>query len=103
MGDLLSDNIDMSLLYISQSRSWLRTVCCASQADKARGFGARVYCVGVMDFDHKQVGGFSFFLLCCLDFHMLACEKEHLSVTDSVGCKNTEVLFAFLCVCFSVC
>ncbi|XP_032394820.1 ANTXR cell adhesion molecule 2b [Etheostoma spectabile] len=25
------------------------------QADKARGFGARVYCVGVMDFDHKQL------------------------------------------------
>lgn len=25
------------------------------QADKARGFGARIYCVGVMDFDHKQV------------------------------------------------
>lgn len=27
-----------------------------SQADRARDFGARVYCVGVMDFDHKQVG-----------------------------------------------
>ncbi|XP_044030051.1 ANTXR cell adhesion molecule 2b isoform X1 [Siniperca chuatsi] len=25
------------------------------EADKARGFGARVYCVGVMDFDHKQL------------------------------------------------
>ncbi|XP_020492559.2 ANTXR cell adhesion molecule 2b [Labrus bergylta] len=25
------------------------------QADTARGFGARVYCVGVMDFDHKQL------------------------------------------------
>uniref|UniRef100_A0AAQ5XMN1 Anthrax toxin receptor n=1 Tax=Amphiprion ocellaris TaxID=80972 RepID=A0AAQ5XMN1_AMPOC len=25
------------------------------EADKARAFGARVYCVGVMDFDHKQV------------------------------------------------
>lgn len=26
------------------------------QADRAREFGARVYCVGVMDFDHQQVG-----------------------------------------------
>uniref|UniRef100_UPI0037E7D72B anthrax toxin receptor 2-like n=1 Tax=Semicossyphus pulcher TaxID=241346 RepID=UPI0037E7D72B len=25
------------------------------EADRARGFGARVYCVGVMDFDHKQL------------------------------------------------
>uniref|UniRef100_A0A3Q1AKY3 VWFA domain-containing protein n=1 Tax=Amphiprion ocellaris TaxID=80972 RepID=A0A3Q1AKY3_AMPOC len=25
------------------------------EADKARAFGARVYCVGVMDFDHKQL------------------------------------------------
>uniref|UniRef100_A0A4W6BIV1 Anthrax toxin receptor n=1 Tax=Lates calcarifer TaxID=8187 RepID=A0A4W6BIV1_LATCA len=25
------------------------------EADIARGFGARVYCVGVMDFDHKQL------------------------------------------------
>uniref|UniRef100_A0A3B4ATW9 VWFA domain-containing protein n=1 Tax=Periophthalmus magnuspinnatus TaxID=409849 RepID=A0A3B4ATW9_9GOBI len=25
------------------------------EADKARGYGARVYCVGVMDFDHKQL------------------------------------------------
>ncbi|XP_023263024.1 anthrax toxin receptor 2-like [Seriola lalandi dorsalis] len=25
------------------------------EADKCRGFGARVYCVGVMDFDHKQL------------------------------------------------
>ncbi|KAK2888451.1 anthrax toxin receptor 2-like [Channa argus] len=25
------------------------------EADKARGFGARVYCVGVMDFDRKQL------------------------------------------------
>ncbi|XP_061732945.1 anthrax toxin receptor 2-like isoform X2 [Nerophis ophidion] len=25
------------------------------EADLARGFGARVYCVGVMDFDHKQL------------------------------------------------
>ncbi|XP_029299972.1 ANTXR cell adhesion molecule 2b isoform X2 [Cottoperca gobio] len=25
------------------------------EADKARGFGARVYCVGVMDFDQKQL------------------------------------------------
>ncbi|XP_058473439.1 ANTXR cell adhesion molecule 2b [Solea solea] len=25
------------------------------EADTARGFGARVYCVGVMDFDHKQL------------------------------------------------
>ncbi|KAI3361962.1 hypothetical protein L3Q82_012317, partial [Scortum barcoo] len=25
------------------------------EADKAREFGARVYCVGVMDFDHKQL------------------------------------------------
>ncbi|XP_071392657.1 anthrax toxin receptor 2-like [Centroberyx affinis] len=25
------------------------------EADKARGFGARVYCVGVMGFDHKQL------------------------------------------------
>ncbi|KAK2818973.1 hypothetical protein Q5P01_024534 [Channa striata] len=25
------------------------------EANKARGFGARVYCVGVMDFDHKQL------------------------------------------------
>ncbi|XP_069018744.1 anthrax toxin receptor 2-like isoform X1 [Embiotoca jacksoni] len=25
------------------------------EADAARGFGARVYCVGVMDFDHKQL------------------------------------------------
>ncbi|XP_019115726.2 anthrax toxin receptor 2 [Larimichthys crocea] len=25
------------------------------EADKARGFGARVYCVGVMDFDHNQL------------------------------------------------
>lgn len=25
------------------------------EADKARGFGARVYCVGVKDFDHKQL------------------------------------------------
>nr|XP_057918167.1 anthrax toxin receptor 2-like isoform X3 [Doryrhamphus excisus] len=25
------------------------------EADQARGFGARVYCVGVMDFDHKQL------------------------------------------------
>uniref|UniRef100_A0A3P8X2L7 ANTXR cell adhesion molecule 2b n=1 Tax=Cynoglossus semilaevis TaxID=244447 RepID=A0A3P8X2L7_CYNSE len=25
------------------------------EADVARGFGARVYCVGVMDFDHKQL------------------------------------------------
>ncbi|TWW66507.1 Anthrax toxin receptor 2 [Takifugu flavidus] len=24
------------------------------EADRVRGFGARVYCVGVMDFDHKQ-------------------------------------------------
>uniref|UniRef100_A0A665TUZ2 Anthrax toxin receptor 2-like n=1 Tax=Echeneis naucrates TaxID=173247 RepID=A0A665TUZ2_ECHNA len=30
-------------------------IVCRSQADKARGFGARVYCVGVMDFDHKQL------------------------------------------------
>ncbi len=44
----------------------LRTLCCASQADKARGFGARVYCVGVMDFDHKQVGGLHSFSLLSL-------------------------------------
>ncbi|KAM8742901.1 ANTXR cell adhesion molecule 2b [Acanthopagrus schlegelii] len=25
------------------------------EADKARGYGARVYCVGVMDFDHNQL------------------------------------------------
>ncbi|TNN86312.1 Anthrax toxin receptor 1 [Liparis tanakae] len=25
------------------------------EADEARGFGARVYCVGVMDFDHRQL------------------------------------------------
>ncbi|KAK7895567.1 hypothetical protein WMY93_020892 [Mugilogobius chulae] len=25
------------------------------EADRARGFGARVFCVGVMDFDHKQL------------------------------------------------
>ncbi|KAM8873470.1 ANTXR cell adhesion molecule 2b [Synchiropus picturatus] len=25
------------------------------EADRARGFGARVYCVGVMDFDHQQL------------------------------------------------
>ncbi|XP_056875081.1 anthrax toxin receptor 2-like [Takifugu flavidus] len=25
------------------------------EADRVRGFGARVYCVGVMDFDHKQL------------------------------------------------
>ncbi|CAJ1071232.1 ANTXR cell adhesion molecule 2b [Xyrichtys novacula] len=25
------------------------------EADRARGFGARVYCIGVMDFDHKQL------------------------------------------------
>ncbi|KAM3874425.1 anthrax toxin receptor 2-like [Diretmus argenteus] len=25
------------------------------EADRARGFGARIYCVGVMDFDHKQL------------------------------------------------
>lgn len=25
------------------------------EADRARGFGARVYCVGVVDFDHKQL------------------------------------------------
>uniref|UniRef100_A0AAQ4PF30 VWFA domain-containing protein n=1 Tax=Gasterosteus aculeatus aculeatus TaxID=481459 RepID=A0AAQ4PF30_GASAC len=25
------------------------------EADKVRGFGARVYCVGVMDFDHRQL------------------------------------------------
>lgn len=26
-----------------------------TEADRARGFGARVYCVGVMDFDHQQL------------------------------------------------
>lgn len=33
---------------------------CTSQADKARGYGARVYCVGVMDFDQNQVTRTSF-------------------------------------------
>lgn len=31
------------------------------QADKARTFGARVFCVGVMDFDPTQVRGASFY------------------------------------------
>lgn len=47
-----------------------------------------MYCVGVMDFDNKQVGG--------LHLHSL-------SVTDTVSCLNTEVLFVFLCVYVSVC
>lgn len=38
-------------------RTSVEICVCASQADKARGYGARVYCVGVMDFDHNQVGG----------------------------------------------
>lgn len=45
--------------------SWLKFSSCDSQAMKAREFGARVYCIGVMDFDHSQVGGggFIFYLL----------------------------------------
>ncbi|KAM7369193.1 hypothetical protein PAMP_013485 [Pampus punctatissimus] len=30
-------------------------VLSVQEADKIRGFGGRVYCVGVMDFDHKQL------------------------------------------------
>ena len=40
----------------------LHPTCCTSsphlfdpQADKARTFGARVYCVGIKDFDEQQV------------------------------------------------
>lgn len=36
--------------------SWLKFSSCDSQAMKVREFGARVYCIGVMDFDHSQVG-----------------------------------------------
>lgn len=58
-----------SVSFISSSWPW--TLC--FQADRARGFGARIYCVGVMDFDHRQVGG-----------------KNR---TDTVGCSNSRLLF----------
>lgn len=45
------------MIYMSMS---VEICVCTSQADKARGYGARVYCVGVMDFDHNQVGGLLF-------------------------------------------
>lgn len=72
--------------------SWLKFSSCDSQAMKAREFGARVYCIGVMDFDHSQVGvGLHF-----LPLPYSTGKREHSqgldTVADIVSCLNTFYL-----------
>lgn len=72
-----------------------------------RGFGARVYCVGVMDFDHKQVGSASVPLarVCLLCVRRSICWRARLTLTWLVVLWT--VMFALLvecrtgdCLCF---
>uniref|UniRef100_A0A665TUY9 Anthrax toxin receptor 2-like n=1 Tax=Echeneis naucrates TaxID=173247 RepID=A0A665TUY9_ECHNA len=67
------------------------------EADKARGFGARVYCVGVMDFDHKQVGGLdvftslSLFCLLCGRYIRFSTQILKQSCTDAFTIEPSSV------------
>nr|XP_020465505.1 anthrax toxin receptor 2-like isoform X2 [Monopterus albus] len=71
------------------------------EADKARGFGARVYCVGVMDFDHKQILKQS-----CTDVFSIepssVCVNESFNVvlrgSGFSGSKRADSVLCFLSV-----
>lgn len=87
------------MIYMSMS---VEICVCTSQADKARGYGARVYCVGVMDFDQNQVGGLlSVSPLFLISFICWPVRKRHFSLVLTVWVVQTLSLYLSFCV--SVC
>lgn len=67
----------LDVLHASGVSCFLKLACSTSsphlfdlQADEARKYGARVYCVGIKDFDEQQVRQI-YFTLCVLNKYIL--------------------------------